>query len=372
MEIHEAAGNPAEALRAFEELRSLLREELGTTPGPAAMTVFERVLRGEPPPVHRAVAPVAPAAGTWEPSPWPAPLAAAVDRHALVGRAVELAYLERCWREALEGQRALVLLTGDAGIGKTRGVAELAARAHEDGATVLYGRFDEETLTPYQPVVEMLRGWSAGAPLDSLRERLGPRASELAILLPEFGPPPADHLDAGRDHRPGGRRAALPLLRRRRRADRRDRRRDAGRARLRRPALGRPPDAAAPAPPRARARAAAGAVPRHLPRERDHRPPSAARADRRPAPRGDAAAARAHRAGRGRGGRARGRAGVRARDRILRARARRRDRGQPVLHRGGRAPHPRHRGRADRGGDARGGGRAGRRARGHRAPAAAA
>ena len=53
MEVHEAAGNPAEALRAFEELRSLLREELGTTPGPAAMAVFERVLRGEPPPVHR-------------------------------------------------------------------------------------------------------------------------------------------------------------------------------------------------------------------------------------------------------------------------------------------------------------------------------
>ena len=57
--------------------------------------------------------------------------------------------------------------------------AELAARAHEDGAAVLYGRFDEETLTPYQPVVEMLRGWSAGAPLDSLRDRLGPRAAEL-------------------------------------------------------------------------------------------------------------------------------------------------------------------------------------------------
>src|SRR3954463_6071286 len=55
MEVHEAAGNPAEALRAFEELRSLLREELGTTPGPAAMAVFERVLRGEPPPAHRTV-----------------------------------------------------------------------------------------------------------------------------------------------------------------------------------------------------------------------------------------------------------------------------------------------------------------------------
>jgi tetratricopeptide (TPR) repeat protein len=134
---------------------------------------------------------------TWEPASWPPPLAAAVDRHALVGRGVELAYLERCWREATDGQRALVLLAGDAGIGKTRIAAELALRAHNDGAGVLYGRFDEETLTPYQPVVEMLRGWSAGAPLDSLRDRLGPRAAELAILLPEFGPPPADHQAAG-------------------------------------------------------------------------------------------------------------------------------------------------------------------------------
>ena len=164
------------------------------------MTVFERVLRGEPPPVPRAAAPAPVAARRrrWQPAPWPAPLAAAVDRHALVGRGVELAYLERCWREATDGQRALVLLAGDAGIGKTRLAAELGRRAHDGGAVVLYGRFDEETLTPYQPVVEMLRGWSAGAPLDSLRERLGPRAAELAILLPEFGPPPADHLASGR------------------------------------------------------------------------------------------------------------------------------------------------------------------------------
>ncbi|HEY6892494.1 MAG TPA: AAA family ATPase [Solirubrobacter sp.] len=197
MEVHEAAGNPAEALRAFEELRSLLREELGTTPGPAAMTVFERVLRGEPPPVHRSAPPAASSGSGLTVASWPAPLAAAVDRHALVGRGVELAYLERCWREAIEGQRALVLLTGDAGIGKTRTAAELAAIAHAGGGVVLYGRFDEETLTPYQPVVEMLRGWSAGAPLDSLREHLGPRAAELAILLPEFGPPPSDHLAPG-------------------------------------------------------------------------------------------------------------------------------------------------------------------------------
>src|SRR3954465_73487 len=196
MEGHEAAGNPAEALRAFEELRSLLREELGTTPGPAAMEVFERVLRGEPAPARSsATAAQAVAPGReFEAVRWPAPLAAAVARHDLVGRSVELEYLANCWREATEGQRSLVLLAGDAGIGKTRVAAEMAQRALEDGAVVLYGRFDEETLTPYQPGVEMLPGWAAGGPLDVLRDRLGPRASELGILLPEFGPPPTDNV----------------------------------------------------------------------------------------------------------------------------------------------------------------------------------
>ncbi len=345
MEVHEAAGNPAEALRAFEELRSLLREELGTTPGPAAMAVFERVLRGEPPPVRRAPTPSAVSApsGRLTATPWPAPLAAAVDRHALVGRDVELNYLGRCWREAADGQRALALLAGDAGIGKTRIAAELSARAHEEGATVLYGRFDEETFTPYQPVVEMLRGWSAGRAAGraarAARRPRGRAGDPAAGVRAAAGRP----RDGGlRPVRSGGRRPALPLLRRGGRAGGRDRGGGAGGARVRRPALGRPADAAAAAPPRARARAAAGAVRRHLSRERDLRPPPAARADRRPAARGHAAPAGADRPRRERGGRAGGRAGRRAGVRVLRARAARRDRGQPVLHRGGRAPHPRH------------------------------
>ena len=189
MEIHEAAGNPAEALRAFEELRTLLRDELGTTPGAAAMAVHERLLRGESP------APPLPAAPVVEAIPvtaWPAPMAAALDRHGLVGRTGELAVLQQWWRQAVSGARQLVLLAGDAGIGKTRLAAELGRRANDEGALVLYGRFDEEALAPYQPVVEMVRGWSAGASLEPLRERLGVRAGELGILLPEFGPAPTD------------------------------------------------------------------------------------------------------------------------------------------------------------------------------------
>ena len=50
MEIHEAAGNAAEALRSFDELRRLLRDELATAPGPQLMALHERLLRGDAPP----------------------------------------------------------------------------------------------------------------------------------------------------------------------------------------------------------------------------------------------------------------------------------------------------------------------------------
>jgi DNA-binding SARP family transcriptional activator/tetratricopeptide (TPR) repeat protein len=197
MEVHEAAGNPAEALRVFEELRILLRDELGTTPGPAAIAVHERLLRGEAP-VPQAREPKSEAiAGT----AWPPPLAAALGRHALVGRGRELELLEQCWQQAVSGMRRLVLISGDAGIGKTRLAAEVGRRARDDGALVLYGRFDEETVAPYQPVVEMVRGWSSGASLHPLRECLGSRAAELGILFAELGPPPPDH-----DGDPDGRR----------------------------------------------------------------------------------------------------------------------------------------------------------------------
>ena len=55
--------------------------------------------------------------------------------------------------------------------------------------SVLYGRFDETGPGAYQPVLEMLRGWSGGAALTGPAARLGSRAADLAALLPEFGVP---------------------------------------------------------------------------------------------------------------------------------------------------------------------------------------
>jgi DNA-binding SARP family transcriptional activator len=188
MEAHALAGNPAEGLRAFEDLRRLLREELGTAPGPEAMALHERLLHGRP---HlaaaRAAGPAIPARR------WPPPLDAVRGRHAFVGRAAEASRLHDAWRDAAAGNRGLVVIAGEAGIGKTRLAAELADHAHADGAVVLYGRLEEEAPAPYQPVVQMLRGWAGGASLAPLAERLGPRAAELGVVLSEFGgPEPAD------------------------------------------------------------------------------------------------------------------------------------------------------------------------------------
>ncbi len=177
MRAHEAAGNPAEALRAFDDLRRLLRDELGAAPGPAALAAHERLLHGGAPAPE--AAPVT--------RRWPAALDALRSRHAFVGRAAEAGALQRAWAGVVAGGRGVVVLTGEAGIGKTRLAAELGGHAHAGGAVVLYGRLDDEGPAPYQPFVQMVRGWAGGASLAPLAARLGARGAELGGMLPELG-----------------------------------------------------------------------------------------------------------------------------------------------------------------------------------------
>ena len=101
---------------------------------------------------------------------------------AFVGRRRELELLEAEIREAVGGQGGTVLLAGDAGIGKTRLVAELGTRARAAGAEPLLGRCIDlvGAEVPYLPVAEALR------PLlvrQDVRTLLG-SAHELRWLLP--------------------------------------------------------------------------------------------------------------------------------------------------------------------------------------------
>jgi DNA-binding CsgD family transcriptional regulator len=79
-----------------------------------------------------------------------------------------------------------VLLGGDAGMGKSRLVAEFEQRARADGAEVLVGQCVElaDGELPYGPVVAALRPLATGTPVDALHP--GARAA-LARLWPELG-----------------------------------------------------------------------------------------------------------------------------------------------------------------------------------------
>jgi DNA-binding CsgD family transcriptional regulator/tetratricopeptide (TPR) repeat protein len=76
-----------------------------------------------------------------------------------IGRLRELGELERALGAARDGRGAAILIAGEAGIGKTRLVSELATRARETGCDVLIGRSIDlvGAELPYQPFVEALR-----------------------------------------------------------------------------------------------------------------------------------------------------------------------------------------------------------------------
>jgi hypothetical protein len=102
----------------------------------------------------------------------------------MVGRRAELEELSAALEAAGVGETRVLLVAGDAGMGKTRLTTEFARSAHADGAAVLFGRCDEEALAPYQPWVEALRHYVMHAPIDDLRRFTGTAAPELARVVP--------------------------------------------------------------------------------------------------------------------------------------------------------------------------------------------
>ncbi|MEA2423370.1 MAG: hypothetical protein QOF55_2469, partial [Thermoleophilaceae bacterium] len=150
MEVLRAGGNVAEALRVYEDLRTVLRDELGATPSARVVALHERLLHDDEPPPPRAAPPPAAAASPAAPvapAPPAAPVAPVAATRAagprIVERDNEVGLLDMLLGDAVAGEGRVALIEGPAGIGKTRLLAETRVQAGARGMTALSARGSE-------------------------------------------------------------------------------------------------------------------------------------------------------------------------------------------------------------------------------------
>src|SRR5207247_4693049 len=109
----------------------------------------------------------------------------------LVGRESELTELEDSLLAAARGEGRMVLIAGEAGIGKTRLASEAGDRARGLGMKVFTGACSEAAMAmPYLPFLEGLGNYVARAGLQPLRAGLGRSAAALGNLFPLRAPSP--------------------------------------------------------------------------------------------------------------------------------------------------------------------------------------
>jgi DNA-binding CsgD family transcriptional regulator/tetratricopeptide (TPR) repeat protein len=114
-----------------------------------------------------------------------------VSSPVVVGRDAEAAQLRAALEQAAGGRPAIVVVAGEAGVGKTRLVTDLAGRAAELGAVALSGGCLDvgDGVLAYAPLVEALRPLVGLLDAAELERVLGGARAELARVVPELGPP---------------------------------------------------------------------------------------------------------------------------------------------------------------------------------------
>jgi DNA-binding SARP family transcriptional activator len=171
MATHLELANPAAGLRAYAEYRARLVSELGVEPGLEIQALAQRLEAAIP----------RPESARARPDFTSGPL-----RLPLTGRATELIKLRKRYEQARAGHTQLVVLEGEAGIGKTRLAQEFIACALGQEAQVLEGRAVElGGAVPFAAVIEALRPRveRENAPEDLVD---GIWLTRLARLLPEL------------------------------------------------------------------------------------------------------------------------------------------------------------------------------------------
>jgi DNA-binding SARP family transcriptional activator len=170
MRLHDARGDRARALQTFHACTATLARELGVAPSEATRQAHEELLRGD-----AGRGPTGVDASERQDRPGIPPL---------VGRANEWARLAALWRDVETGKPGFLLVTGEAGAGKTRLLEELRTWCALRGAIVADARsYSAEGGLAYGPLVTWLRAPALDPRvLRADRQRL----SDLSRLLPEL------------------------------------------------------------------------------------------------------------------------------------------------------------------------------------------
>lgn len=115
------------------------------------------------------------------------PLAPTALCPVLIGRAPQLAALDALLARACARTGSVALVAGEAGVGKSRLVAQLRTHAAGQGCTVLHGRcFEPDQVLPYAPLADMLQAFVAAHTPAQVQQYAGTAATELVKLLPEL------------------------------------------------------------------------------------------------------------------------------------------------------------------------------------------
>src|SRR5439155_8209713 len=105
----------------------------------------------------------------------------------LIGRQASLASFKRVFEQVKSGQGQAVLVSGEAGIGKSRLVAEARARAGPEQMCFLQGTCCEQDRTlPFAPLVDLLRSLLLTDSREAFLPHLVPFAPELIKLVPDL------------------------------------------------------------------------------------------------------------------------------------------------------------------------------------------
>ena len=171
IELYVLAGDRSAALRQFESCRLILARELGVAPLPETRAAYEAALN------NRETRPTPPVPT----QAWTTLASLALP---FVGREQALARMEQRFGQACQQQGGVLLIVGEAGIGKSRLLQEFATK-QQGQATILAGAGQPgEHGLPYHPIAQALR---QGLHLTGATLAVEPIwLAEASLVLPEL------------------------------------------------------------------------------------------------------------------------------------------------------------------------------------------